>query len=80
MLNFTARSTRVVNSHPGIAGGWLLPWQGPDPHDDIDATIDLIGETFSEFVPLLQAQSYLQLTPEIQEDWRAVFRVPWMPR
>jgi hypothetical protein len=56
----------------------LPPGQMPT-YDDIDTAIDLIGSTFSSYFSLLTAASFLSLTPEIQTDWRAVFRVPWMP-
>jgi hypothetical protein len=46
-------------------------------YDDI-AAIDLIGATFNKYFPLFTAAAMHQLTPVFQDDWKAVFRVPWM--
>jgi hypothetical protein len=48
-------------------------------YDDIDAAIDLIGATFNRYFPLFTAAAMHRLTPVFQDDWLAVFRVPWMP-
>jgi hypothetical protein len=76
----SAKMKRYVDRHIAHHDRRGLPPDQMPTYNDIDAAIDLVGETFSEFVPLLQAQSYITLTPEFQDDWRAVFRVPWMPR
>jgi hypothetical protein len=39
--------------------------------------LDLIGKLHRRYYSLFTAASLAQLTPEIQGDWKAVFRVPW---
>jgi hypothetical protein len=46
---------------------------------DLDETLDLIGKLHRRYYSLFTAAGLTQLTPEIQGDWKAVFRVPWDP-
>jgi hypothetical protein len=45
----------------------------------MNAAIDVIGEMFKKYSNVLTAGSWLYLEPTIQEDWTAIFRVPWIP-
>jgi len=45
---------------------------------EVHDAIDVIGHLFKKYYNLLTAGSYVELEPAIQDDWKAVFRVPWM--
>jgi hypothetical protein len=47
-------------------------------YSDLDRAVDLIGEMFKKYSNLLTASSWAYLEPTPQEDWLAVFRLPWI--
>jgi hypothetical protein len=47
-------------------------------YGDLHGAIDAIGETCRKYVVLLTASWPAQWEPVIQEDWEAIFRVPWL--
>ena len=64
---------------------------GPEPKDpgetapedalklsEVHDAIDVIGEVFTRYYPLFEAASMVTLEPQIQHDWLAPFRVPWI--
>lgn len=46
--------------------------------NEVHDAIDLIGRLFQKYGNLLTAASWVGLTPTLQHDWEAVFRVPWI--
>ena len=44
---------------------------------DLHAAIDVIGEVFRRYYGLLTASTMYDLVPMIQDDWKAIFRMPW---
>jgi hypothetical protein len=48
--------------------------------NEVHEAIDLVGRMFSKYSGLLTAASWIELTPVIQHDWEAVFRIPWIPQ
>jgi hypothetical protein len=46
--------------------------------NEVHDAIDLIGRLFRKYGNLLTAASWVDLTPTIQNDWEAVFRLPWI--
>jgi hypothetical protein len=67
---------------PGMADPRIEKWrrrfeQGITLNDVHDA-IDLMGRLFQKYGNLLTAASWVDLTPVLQHDWEAVFRVPWI--
>ena len=46
--------------------------------NDIDKAVDQIGDLFGRYSVLLHAADYVSLVPEIQHDWTAIFKEPWM--
>jgi hypothetical protein len=46
--------------------------------DEVHDAIDLIGDLFKKYGNLLTAAAWVDLTPALQHDWEAVFRVPWI--
>jgi len=55
------------------------PGKFEDPtFDELDAAVDVLGELLARYNGLLTLRSLLQITPELQHDWEAVFRVPWL--
>jgi hypothetical protein len=45
---------------------------------EVHEAIDLVGRMFQKYGNLLTAASWVDLTPVLQHDWEAVFRVPWI--
>jgi hypothetical protein len=45
---------------------------------DVHDAIDVIGTLFRKYYNLFTGGSYVELEPAMQDDWKAVFRVPWM--
>lgn len=45
--------------------------------DDLHGVIEQIGTIYQKYVYLLKATEFV-LTPFVQYDWKAVFRVPWI--
>jgi len=46
--------------------------------NEVHDAIDLIGRLFQKYGNLLTAASWVELTPVLQHDWEAVFRMPWI--
>jgi hypothetical protein len=46
--------------------------------DDLNKAVDLVGDLYQKYNNLVTASDYVTLVPEIQHDWKAVFRVPWI--
>jgi hypothetical protein len=46
--------------------------------DDIHSAIDVAGDLYRKYYGLFTAATMVDLTPIIQHDWRAPFRVPWI--
>ena len=44
----------------------------------VHGAIEHIGGVFNRYHVLLTAESFTELEPVIQDDWMAVFRVPWI--
>lgn len=47
--------------------------------DEVHDSIDLIGRVFHKYYGLFTAAGIYELTPILQHDWEAVFRVQWLP-
>jgi hypothetical protein len=45
---------------------------------DMDAAVDALGHMFKKYSNVLTAGSWVVLEPAVQEDWKAIFRVPWI--
>jgi hypothetical protein len=48
--------------------------------NEVHDAIDLIGHLFKKYGNLLTAAAWVELTPALQHDWEAVFRVPWIKK
>lgn len=46
---------------------------------DMHGAVDVIGDLVGKYTSLLEAVSFYTLEPQIQQDWEAPFRVPWIP-
>ncbi len=47
---------------------------------DLDDCMDLLEELLKKYVLLLEAVGLMKVTPTIQDDWKKVFRVAWIPK
>lgn len=47
--------------------------------NEVHDAIDLIGRLFRKYSQLFSASDIIELTPVLQHDWEAVFRVQWLP-
>jgi hypothetical protein len=73
----SAAMKTFVDEH--VAHDAVEPTAEPPTFDDMNAAIDVIGEMFKKYSNVLTAGSWVYLEPTIQEDWTAIFRVPWIP-
>lgn len=46
--------------------------------DDLNAAIDSIGGLYDKYNNALTASSHAKLVAELDHDWKAVFREPWI--
>ncbi len=75
----TAASTNVkqyVDEH--VAHADAVPAEVTLTLDEVHDAVDVIGDLFKKYYNLLTASSYVQLEPVIQDNWKAVFREPWL--
>jgi AbiU2 len=47
--------------------------------NEVHDAIDLVGRLFRKYHALFTAADIIELTPVLQHDWEAVFRVQWLP-
>jgi HEPN superfamily AbiU2-like protein len=47
--------------------------------NEVHDAIDLVGRLFRKYHALFTAADVIELTPVLQHDWKAVFRMQWMP-
>jgi hypothetical protein len=47
--------------------------------NEVHDAIDLIGRLFQKYHALFTAADVIELTPVLQHDWEAVFRMQWLP-
>ena len=69
--------SRHVDRH--IAHSDLDPAPVTPKFSDLDGAIDVVGHLFKKYANLLTAGTWVDLKPTPQDDWLAIFRVPWMP-
>ena len=48
-------------------------------YNDVHACIDLLNSLYSRYYLLFHAGSMDTLLPVYQNDWKAIFRIPWIP-
>lgn len=48
-------------------------------YNDVHACIDLLNDLYSRYYLLFHACTMETLLPVYQTDWKAVFRIPWIP-
>jgi hypothetical protein len=67
-----------VNEH--VAHDMAEPTLAEMPtYADLHAAIDSVGEIFKKYAVTLTGGWWATLEPAIQGDWKAIFRVPWLP-
>jgi hypothetical protein len=47
-------------------------------YGDLNQAVDTIGDLVKKYTSLLEASILFTLEPQIQWDWEAPFRVPWI--
>jgi hypothetical protein len=70
--------TIVTFVHENIAHRAAAPVQTLPTYEELNSTIDMIGELFRKYHLLLTSDSYALLEPAIQGNWLAIFQVPWL--
>lgn len=65
-----------VDQH--IAHNDARPRDGFPTFADLNASIDLLGTLFAKYANLLTAAMWPILVPQIQHNWKAIFRQPWI--
>jgi hypothetical protein len=73
----------VAHSDKTVIGLGSTPASPPDDFlpslDEVHQAIDLIGRLFLRYNGLFSSADIFDLTPMVQHDWEAVFRVQWLP-
>lgn len=79
VLQNDAHRLRIyVNEH--VAHDMAEPTLPEMPtYADLHAAIDSVGEIFKKYAVTLTGGWWATLEPAIQGDWKAIFRVPWLP-
>jgi hypothetical protein len=77
-LRAAAKRVRIyVNEH--IAHAMASPTvPGIPTYSDLNDAIDAIGETCRKYTVLLTADEWITWEPVMQNDWQAIFRIPWL--
>jgi hypothetical protein len=47
-------------------------------YKELDACVDLLGNLLKKYTLLIEQAALIHVVPEIQYDWKAPFRVPWI--
>jgi hypothetical protein len=47
-------------------------------YNEVDACIDVLDNLYVRYLLLFHASNMTSLLPEMQYDWKAIFRVPWI--
>lgn len=47
---------------------------------DLDDAVEALGEMYRKYAGLLTGGDRIEMTPAIQYDWMAPFRMPWIPQ
>jgi len=71
---------RVVKRHvdEAIAHAALHPERAFVTYEDLDGAIDVVADLVRKYTSFLKAESILWFEPDIQQDWKAIFRQPWI--
>jgi hypothetical protein len=67
-----------VDEHLAHRSEEAQPAQVTVTFEDVHAAIDAVGHAYRKYFGLVSGATMLRLTPEIQGDWKAVFRQPWL--
>jgi hypothetical protein len=60
-------------AHHDKKGSEILP-----TFSDLDCAVDTLGEIFSKYREIVTSIRSRKLVPEIQDDWLAPLRIPWI--
>lgn len=74
----SAKVTRYVDKHLAHSDRTPVPASDLPTVDDVHDAIDKIGDLYNRYYNLLTASFWAFLVPAMQDDWQAVFRVPWL--
>jgi AbiU2 len=74
-----AKVSGYVDRHVAHADASAVSAEVTVTFRELHEVIDVIGNLFGKYYNLLTAGVYVRLVPEIQGDWKAVFREPWIP-
>jgi AbiU2 len=76
LRNDARRVRAYVNQH--VAHDQAEPTAELPTLAELHAAIDSVGEIFKRYAVVLTAGEYVTVEPFIQDDWQAIFRVPWL--
>lgn len=72
-----AKMARYVNEH--VAHDTAEPTMTELPtFEHMNDALDALGTMFKKYANVLTAGTYVTLEPVIQDDWKAIFRQPWL--
>src|SRR5262249_43857315 len=77
LLHAAARLKGFVDKH--VAHRDRRPMRRLPTYAELDDCIDVLGRLAKAYSLLLEQSALVEVVPVIQEDWKAPFRVPWIP-
>jgi hypothetical protein len=77
LLREQRRLRDYVNKH--VAHTDRRPMRQMPTFEELDAWVDLLEELLTDYVLLLEGKGLTDVLPVWQHDWKAPFRVPWLP-
>ena len=77
LVTSAQRLKRFVDKH--VAHNDRRPMRRLPTYTELDDCIDLLGRLVKDYTLLLEQRTLTDVEPVIQYDWKAPFRVPWIP-
>jgi hypothetical protein len=78
LVNFGAPIKGYVDEHIAHSSPEIRDGVGVPRFDALDDAIDGITNVFTKYTEAVIGKTWPVLVPEIQHDWQAVFREPWI--
>lgn len=71
------RLRRFVNKR--VAHFDQRKFKNPPTYKEVDQCLEVMETLLKKYVLMLRAEAHMNILPTWQYDWKAIFRVPWIP-
>ncbi len=71
------RLRRFVNKR--IAHFDRRKFKNPPTYREVDQCLEVMETLLKKYVLMFRAEAHVNILPTWQYDWKAIFRVPWIP-